>query len=186
MIKQQTTLTARDSAIELIDKLLFLPLGLKMTNVEKELEGHEYSAHNFQLDGQNVKFRIAKITPTKTGQFVTTWRRSDKGITEPFNISDNVEFYVIATRKYENFGAFIFPKEILYKNKVLSGKISSGKRGIRVYPPWDLTTNKQAQKTQQWQVKYFIELSPSAKSIAARANEIFTYNKFSDGEIDNG
>ena len=90
MIKQQTTLTARDSAIELIDKLLFLPLGLKMTNVEKELEGHEYSAHNFQLDGQNVKFRIAKITPTKTGQFVTTWRRSDKGITEPFNISYNV------------------------------------------------------------------------------------------------
>jgi hypothetical protein len=31
-----------------------------------------------------------------------------------------------------------------------------GKRGIRVYPPWVITTNKQAEKTQNWQTKYFL------------------------------
>jgi len=33
-------------------------------------------------------------------------------------------------------------KSIISKN----GKL--GKRGIRVYPPWDMVTNKQAEKTQ--------------------------------------
>jgi hypothetical protein len=41
----------------------------------------------------------------------------------------------------------------------LTNKNKEGKRGIRVYPPWSLTTNKQAIKTQSWQTKYFLEIS---------------------------
>ena len=33
-----------------------------------------------------------------------------------------------------------------------------GKRGIRVYPPWDIVTSKQAEKTQSWQTKYFLTI----------------------------
>ncbi len=29
--------------------------------------------------------------------------------------------------------------------------------GIRVYPPWDITTSAQAKKTQTWQLAYFLE-----------------------------
>ena len=146
--------------LELIDKSVFKICGLELTNLEAEAESQEYFAHNFQLNGQNIKFRTAKITPTKIGQFVTIWKRNEKGITEPFDISDKFEFYIIATRQNEKFGLFIFPKTVLYENKILSDKIRDGKRGIRVYPTWDLTLNKQAQKTQLWQTKYFLDISP--------------------------
>ena len=55
-------------------------------------------------------------------------------------------------------GVFIFPKTVLHQNGILSDDKKDGKRGIRVYPPWDLTTNKQAQKTQLWQIDYFVAL----------------------------
>jgi len=58
------------SELELIDKSVFKICGLGLTNVEPEAESQEYFAHNFLLNGQNVKFRKAKITPTKIGQFV--------------------------------------------------------------------------------------------------------------------
>lgn len=93
-----------------------------MTELEKETESQAYLAHNFLLNGLNIKFRKAKITPTKIGQFVTLWKRNEKGITEPYDISDKFEYYIIATRQTENFGLFIFPKSVLYEHKILSDK----------------------------------------------------------------
>ncbi len=144
--------------LDLIEKLVFKPCELDFSNFETELESQDYAACNFQLNSQNVKFRSAKITPTKTGQFVTLWKRNKKGITQPFDILDDIDFYIIAARKQNEFGVFIFPKSVLYDKKILSDKTRDGKRGIRVYPSWDPTINKQAKKTQQWQTKFFIEI----------------------------
>jgi len=66
---------------------------------------------------------------------------------------------IISTRKGDLFGAFIFPKMVLYQQKIFSDKNKDGKRGIRVYPPWDLARSKQAQKTQEWQTNDFVNLS---------------------------
>ncbi|MBP9926537.1 MAG: MepB family protein [Cyclobacteriaceae bacterium] len=165
------------SEIELIDHLVFKACGLKLSNVETEIESQEYFAHNFQLDGKNIKFRKAKITPTKSGQFVTIWKRNKKGITEPFDISDNISLYLIAIRKEANFGLFIFPKIVLYENKILSDKTRDGKRGIRVYSTWDLTSNKQAQKAQLWQTNYFIELSKDKQIDLTRAKHLLRFDK---------
>jgi hypothetical protein len=52
----------------------------------------------------------------------------------------------------------------LFSKGVFSGNNKDGKRAIRVYPPWDVTTSKQAQQTQQWQLKYFLEI-PAANEI---------------------
>jgi hypothetical protein len=41
---------------------------------------------------------------------------------------------------------------------IISFNGKEGKRGIRVYPPWDVTTSKQAQQTQSWQIKYFLTI----------------------------
>jgi TonB-dependent SusC/RagA subfamily outer membrane receptor len=57
-----------------------------------------------------------------------------------------------------NFGQFIFPKSVLADKGIITRKGKEGKRGIRVYPPWDKTTNKQAEKTQTWQTKYFLTI----------------------------
>jgi len=165
--------------LESIDKLVFKACGLELTNVENERESQEYLAYNFLLDGQNVKFRKAKITPTKIGQFVTIWKRNKNGFTEPFEVSDGFEFYIISTRQNENFGLFIFPKSVLYKKKILSDKTKQqdGKRGIRVYPTWDLTTNKQAQKTQSWQTKYFLDISPDKEIDLEKARNLLSLEK---------
>jgi hypothetical protein len=143
--------------IELIDSQLFKPQGRKLSNIKIEPESKEYLAHTFHLDGQKVIFRKAKITPTKTGQFVTIWKRNEKGITAPFSISDDFESMIILTQKEDSIGVFIFPKAVLHQNKIISDDKKDGKRGIRVYPPWDIPTSKQALKTQEWQTKYFFE-----------------------------
>ena len=146
------------SEIELINNYIFQVCGIMLENVETELESQEYFAHNFELNKQKAKFRMAKITPTKTGQFVAIWKRNENGITEPHNVDDEFDFFIIATRQEEKFGVFIFNKTVLSENKILTTKKSHGKRGIRVYPTWSITENKQAKKTQNWQTKYFVEI----------------------------
>jgi hypothetical protein len=46
----------------------------------------------------------------------------------------------------------------LIKKGIISAAKKKGKRGFRVYPIWDETKNKQAQKTQKWQLDFFIEI----------------------------
>ncbi|WP_185155107.1 MepB family protein [Chryseobacterium sp. c4a] len=155
--------------LETIEKQLFHPLGLSCSNIEEDLECREYSGFNFNLNEQNIKFRISKITPTKTGQFVTIWKRNKKGETVPFDIIDNIDFYLIASFKDSLSGIFIFPKKILLEKGVLSNEKKIGKRGIRVYPTWDKTESKQAQKTQAWQTQYFLEFSKNHEETLQRA-----------------
>lgn len=150
-----------NSKIELqhIDKYLFQICGLPLTNLLPEKESQAYAAHNFDLGKNKYKYRSAKITPKKAGQFVTLWFRMSTGIIAPFDVNDDIDFYIIAIRNEKKMGLFIFPKEILFQRRVLSGHGKEGKRGFRVYPNWDLTISKQAQQTQSWQKLYFLDLS---------------------------
>lgn len=122
-------------------------------------ECEEYSGYTCLLDTFTIKFRKAKITPKKIGQFVTVWKRNAEGITTPFSLLDPFDFYIILTEASNQVGCFIFPKSILGEKGILTTPKQEGKRGFRVYPTWDAPTSKQAQKTQQWQENYFILLS---------------------------
>src|SRR5690554_7858990 len=126
-----------NSEIRQIEKLVFTPCGLKLSNIQSEKESQEYCAHDFRLGERKVKFRTARITATKTGQFVAIWKRNEAGITEPLDSSDTIDFLIIATKKESAFGCFIFPKAVLLEKKIMSNSGSSGKRGMRVYPTWD-------------------------------------------------
>lgn len=137
---------------------LFDSLGLVITNIQIEPESAEYDACYFQVQNKNIRFRKAKITPTKIGQFVTLWKRSKTGPIEPFNIKDDIDLYIIATNNKNRMGYFIFTKQILNEKGILSGKYE-GKRGFRVYPSWDKPNNKQGATTQNWQLPFFIETS---------------------------
>ncbi|WP_347218957.1 MepB family protein [Chryseobacterium sp.] len=155
--------------LKTIEEQLFQPLGLKCSNVEEELECKEYSGFNFTVNDTKIKFRISKITPTKTGQFVTIWKRNEKGETAPFDITDDADFYLVAAFKDNLSGIFIFPKPILTEKGILSDGKKAGKRGIRVYPAWDKAGSKQAQKTQDWQTKYFLTFSEDRDAILHQA-----------------
>ena len=121
----------------------------------------EYGACTFILNDHSIHFRIAKITPTKIGQFVTLWKRVDNNPIQPFDFNDPFEFFIISVRKDHQIGQFIFSKDLLVTKGVISKNNKNGKRAIRVYPPWDQTQNPQATRTQKWQLDYFINLSSS-------------------------
>lgn len=162
------------SEIKRIDELLFSPCGLKITNCAPETESQDYFAHTFKLNNLIIKYRTAKITPTKIGQFVTLWKRNKLGNTVPYSLSDAIDFYIIATRKEAKFGLFVFPKTIAHQKGILSDECKDGKRGFRVYPAWDETTSKQAQQTQLWQSNYFLVLSQDVKIDLKRAKRLLT------------
>ncbi|MEO2214546.1 MepB family protein [Paenibacillus amylolyticus] len=46
-------------------------------------------------------------------QFVTLWQRSEDGSTQPYDVSDPADVYVISTRSGSHFGQFVFPKHVL-------------------------------------------------------------------------
>lgn len=144
--------------LKMVKKLVYDPCGFVLTNQKMNKESKEYAACSFELNGKSILHRMAKITPTKTGQFVTVWKRNKGGITAPFDILDDIDFIIITTRRDDNLGQFIFPKQVLADKGIVTQNGKEGKRGIRVYPPWDIVLNKQAEKTQSWQAKYFLTI----------------------------
>jgi len=152
--------------LQIIKSLIYDKCGLDLTHLKVHEESKEYAACSFKLSNKAIEHRLAKITPSKTGQFVTIWKRNANGITEPFNATDDIDYLFITTRKDDNLGQFIFPKSVLIDKGIFTLKEKDGKRGIRVYPPWDVTTSKQAITTQNWQVKYFLTVSNNKKANA--------------------
>ena len=141
-----------------IQSEVYTQCGFKLKNVEMELESQNYQACQFKLDGLTIICRTAKITPKKSGQFVTFWKRSVKGPITPFETSDNFDFFIVNVQSDNKIGQFIFPKSVLLKKGIISTEQKEGKRAFRVYPPWNKTTSKQAEQTQKWQVNYFYDL----------------------------
>jgi len=124
-----------------------------------ESESQEYFACKFTVNAQNIVYRKAKITPTKLGQFVTLWKRDLDGPIQPLHVDDSLDVVIVTTIKGHHVGHFIFPKSILVAKKIISSTHKDGKRGFRVYPPWDETKSKQAKNTQEWQLNYFLRIN---------------------------
>lgn len=145
---------------------------MEFSNLQIEVESKEYDACRYQLNGLNILSRTAKTTPKKVGQFVTFWKRQGNGPIEPFDEKDQIDFYTVNARTENNFGQFVFPKSELIKRGIISTERKEGKRGFRVYPKWDLTHNKQAQRTQKWQLNYFYEINDSTD--LQKVNELYS------------
>lgn len=146
-----------------------------LSEFESEAESREYNACRFRLNGRLVLSRSAKVTPKKVGQFVTFWKRNEHGIIEPFHENDAIDYFVITVQSSDDqLGQFVFPKDVLIKNGILSKEKKEGKRGFRVYPQWDIAQSKQAQKTQKWQLGYFYEINDSMDM--ERIKQLFLLN----------
>ena len=145
--------------------LLYEPNGLRCNAIIEEKESKEYGACTFEMNHKNIAFRVAKITPTKIGQFVTLWKRIGRGPIMPYDTADGIDLFVVSVRSAAHFGQFIFPKDVLWQKGFVSKDGKGGKRAMRVYPPWDITDSPQARKTQAWQLLYFVEIQPSTDLI---------------------
>jgi len=156
------------------NKLVYEPIGLICTSkYMKEPESGEYAACTFSLNKRLIRFRVAKTTPTKNGQFVTFWKRIGKGPIMPYDAKDTVDLLLVCVRDGKNFGQFVFPKTALIAQDVMSRSGKGGKRAIRVYPPWVKPESTQAMNSQSWQGKYFLNMSDKTKLDLQRARRLF-------------
>jgi len=150
-----------DSNLNQIKAEVYEKSGLKMSDFQTETESKEYDACRFELNGRKIISRNSNITPKKVGQFVTFWKRNGNGPIEPFEENDQIDFYAVNVRTENEFGQFVFPKSVLIKKGIISTEKKEGKRAFRVYPSWDNANNKQAERTQKWQLDYFYEITDS-------------------------
>lgn len=160
--------------LKVVKEFVYDKCDINLSNLKQHSESQEYGACSFELNGKKIQQRISKITPTKIGQFVTLWKRNKDGITEPFDFTDSIDFIIIIAVSGTNFGQFIFPKHVLANKGVITQNGKEGKRGIRVYPPWDLPTNKQATKTQLWQTNYFLTIKKDRSTDLDLIKKLFT------------
>jgi hypothetical protein len=156
-----------------VKKQVYDECSLHFSNLQMEEESRDYGACTFSINSSVVIGRDAKQTPKKTGQFVTIWKRMDGGPTQPFSFSDTIDFFVINTRKGDQFGQFVFPKATLIKHRIISQPSVRGKLGMRVYPPWELAGSKQATKTQSWQLEFFLHIPRDSTIDVQRAKLLY-------------
>ena len=134
------------------------PADLVLTDrPRREAESADYGACRFGLDGHQVAFRVARTTPTKIGQFVTLWKREapDAEIA-PLDAADGVDLVIVSVADPGHRGQFVFDRQALIEHGVFSVDGKGGKRALRVYPPWSKPIAKDAMRTQQWQLRYFL------------------------------
>jgi len=140
----------------------YTPHGLRCSEILKDELNREYGAYTFRLNTYLIKFRVAKITPKKSGQFVAFYKRDELRVSVPYAQADQFDFLVVSVRNDEQIGQFIFPKTLLCQKGFLSHREQVGKRAMRVYPPWDKPGSEQARSTQAWQLAYYVTISPNA------------------------
>lgn len=146
-------------------------LGLDTSALVPEAENADYGACVSRVGHRAVRYRVGKSTPTKVGLFVSVWRRAEDGSTAPFAAEDRVDLLVITVREESHFGQFVIPRSALVEHGIVSVAGHGGKRGFRLYPPWSMTANKQAQKTQKWQSAYFLDLENADLQLARNLYE---------------
>ena len=147
-------------ALAYVNKVIYEPNHLSVKRVQEEKQNSKYGAGTFNLSSKKVRFRVAKSTPIKIGQFVAFWEKDKMKTNQPFSYDKSPDLLVVTTFEINNkFGQFIFPKEILLNHHILQSHSTEGKMAIRVYPSWDEPTSKQAIKTQKWQLPYFVDMS---------------------------
>ena len=154
---------------------VYTPAGMQLTDLAlREAESVEYGASRFGLDGHTIAFRVAKTTPTKIGQFVTIWKRPTSGsIIAPLDVDDGVAFVVVSVFDATHRGQFVFDQKILASKGIMAINGKGGKRAIRVYPPWVKPVAKEAVRTQQWQLRYFLSLEQSGSADSVQVRRLF-------------
>ncbi len=164
------------TVLQYVNKIIYEPNQLRVKSVEEEKQNSTYGAGTFLLSSRTVRFRVAKLTPAKEGQFVACWEKDLNHKNQPYVYEEAPDFLVITTFKNENeFGQFVFPKEVLVKQGILRSVSTKGKMAFRVYPSWDHPCSNQAVNTQKWQLRYFVDMSETDRLPVEEILELYSF-----------
>lgn len=162
-------------AFTYVNRIVYEPLGLAVKSIREEQQNAGYGAGTFELATRTVRFRVANITAKKVGQFVAFWEKDKNNKNQPYSYEEAPDLLVVTTFKNDQkFGQFVFPKEVLFKQRILRSNSTKGKMAMRVYPSWDHPISKQAMKTQQWQRPYFVEISELSDLSKEKIMELYS------------
>ncbi|WP_172195989.1 MepB family protein [Saccharibacillus qingshengii] len=163
-----------DEAFAHVDKLCYAPNQWIVESVREEAQNSEYGAGRFQLNAKSVRFRVAKITPAKIGQFVAFWEKDENNKNRAFSYDGAADLWVINTFDGDHrFGQFVFPKEVLLRQQILRTASAKGKMAIRIYPEWENPTSRQAVQTQKWQLEYFVGMDTAGNFSRSKLLELY-------------
>lgn len=144
------------TAFAYINEQLYMPCRLTPHAICEEVQNAAYGAGRFCFGETSIRFRVAKATPTKLGQFVVIWEKDQQGKNQSFSEETAMDLLVVNTfTDLNRFSQFVFPKEVLKQHKILQTGTIKGKMAIRVYLIWDKLTSEQAIATQKRQLYYF-------------------------------
>lgn len=65
-------------ALAYLDENIYKPNQLNIESIQEENQNSKYGAGTFKLASRTVRFRVAKKTPAKNGQFVAFWEKDKK------------------------------------------------------------------------------------------------------------
>src|SRR6478752_10602638 len=107
-------------ALTYVNENFYKPNQFVIKAIREEAQNSDYGAGIFQLNSKSIRFRVAKTTPNKVGQFVSFWEKDAAHKNQAFSYGKATDLLVINTFTSTNrFGQFIFPKEVLLKQKSL-------------------------------------------------------------------
>ena len=91
----------------------------------------------------------------------------------PLDSGDGVDFVVVSVADATHRGQFVFGQAALLDHGVMSHGGKGGKRAMRVYPPWSCPVAKEAIRTRQWQLRYFLPLVQDVGADPALVRKLF-------------
>lgn len=148
-----------EKSIKLTNTLLSCMGGHEITSITEEKQNSEYKGFSFSVYEHTYRSRLAKLTAKKKGYFVAFWEKDINNRNQAYSYDESPNKIVISVIDNERKGQFIFPKSVLLQQGVLRSETSKGKMAMRVYPSWEQELNSSAEKSQKWQMKYFIDVS---------------------------
>ncbi|MGX7025781.1 MepB family protein [Vagococcus hydrophili] len=146
-------------SIEQIKEILNLIDLPDITNLATEKQNEDYEGAVFSINQTTYRSRLTKLTPKKNGYFVAFWEKDSNNTNQAFSYAESPDFLILSIIDENKKGQFVFPKEVLHKQKILRSESQKGKMAIRVYPSWETDLNPTATKTQKWQLPHFVDLS---------------------------
>lgn len=102
-------------SVEKVNQKFYLPNQFVIENLREEPQNAEYAGGTFLLNQQLIRFRAAKITPTKIGQFVAFWEKNELDKNQAFCAEDSPDLLVVTTFQEERMASLFFQKPFLLR-----------------------------------------------------------------------